>query len=810
MKKSSLHTRVWLKWGSLLVACLVFTLARTWYQADVVFPEHDQTVRLLGNDSYFQLRHAEYSAEHFPELQRVDPGAHFPRRQKQNVSGLFNLSIAAGSFLIEPFSGERSAVAVSAALMPLLLGLGSLICLFLLGWRLGGPWLALPATLFHLLYPSTSLDRTTLGFADQHAAETFLVLAGLTGMVWLSERARENLSLSRGSDWMKAAGCAMPFAMLFFTWLGAPMYIAVYAVATLMLLMVAVSRRDMDGLATALPMFYVATAAWLVSGYILKPDLIMEVAKGIRWWNVGGMLFLGLGSFLYVGLVRKLLTRGWHPVVIILGTLAAVGLTAFVFFNLPGRGQFFWNRISAERSGAIEEQGRVSPAEFIRLFGWAGLLSIIAIPVSWMLKDGNARARTLVVVAGTVTTAIWLRTHDFDYVPPVFVAFMVGVVILGIVNILSRVKGDQEQVRLGRIIGMVVLAAFMLIPARSSRKFYIDEMKARDGAVFQDAWQSAMDWMRENTEVPPVLPMSRVAADEVYPDGSYGVMTAWDFGNFVAQAGERPAVVSRYPSRRDANWSTALTEEDAATFLCPECAPGESVRYAVVNATMASDFFSNRSRARTDSAGVVIFGHWDAGGVRVPNARYGAPYDSALVTRLYRDAGSGLKHYRLVYSSSEQSLSFYRFQPGQDIISRGSQRVGENLSLDLARQIASNPITRLGDAFVYDAWLRPSIQIFEIVPGAVLTGTGVPEDTITVTLALRNLDTRDLKAYRQKAVVDSSRRFSLTVPYHTESSDTSSRWVATGPFLLNYAGKETFPVPISRSAVINGDTLVVN
>ena len=65
----------------LLVLALLsgFTFAARVIPARPVVLPGSGEVRLLGTDAYFHLRHTRFAVEHFPRLQRWDPGAHYPR-----------------------------------------------------------------------------------------------------------------------------------------------------------------------------------------------------------------------------------------------------------------------------------------------------------------------------------------------------------------------------------------------------------------------------------------------------------------------------------------------------------------------------------------------------------------------------------------------------------------------------------------------------------------------------------------------------------------------------------------------------------
>ncbi|MDY7230578.1 STT3 domain-containing protein [Hyalangium rubrum] len=93
-------------------------------------------------------------------------------------------------------------------------------------------------------------------------------------------------------------------------------------------------------------------------------------------------------------------------------------------------------------------------------------------------------------------------------------------------------------------------------------------------------------------------------------------------------------------------------------------------------------------------------------------------------------------------------------------------------------------------------------RVFQVVPGAVLTGHGPPGETVTASLRLRNHHGRTFE-YVRKARVDPSGRFELRVAYPTEGTP----WVAPHDVGGSYAlslGTRTLSVTVPRAAVESG------
>ncbi|MHC4393449.1 MAG: STT3 domain-containing protein, partial [Planctomycetota bacterium] len=139
-----------------------------------------EDVRLLGADPYFHLRQARFSADHFPHIQRYDPGTFYPQGLKTIHAGLFDLSMAAAAWGVGVGYPDDTTLARVAAWTPPILAVLSTLALFWLTQALLGGWAGLLACAILALYPGAFLDRSVLGFSDHHVAEVFLAL--LTGL----------------------------------------------------------------------------------------------------------------------------------------------------------------------------------------------------------------------------------------------------------------------------------------------------------------------------------------------------------------------------------------------------------------------------------------------------------------------------------------------------------------------------------------------------------------------------------------------------------------------------------------------------
>jgi len=118
--------------------------------------------------------------------------------------------------------------------------------------------------------PGPALPRTLLGFSDHHAAEIPLALLSLAGLAWLGSGRRT------GGAGRAALGAA-PLALFTFTWLGAPLWIAIaLTAASLLVLGARLGGGDARCAARGAGRFGLALLAWITFVVWVRSELVMS------------------------------------------------------------------------------------------------------------------------------------------------------------------------------------------------------------------------------------------------------------------------------------------------------------------------------------------------------------------------------------------------------------------------------------------------------------------------------------------------------------------------------------------------------
>ncbi len=766
--------------------------------------------RLLGVDSYFHLRHASHAARHFPHLKRWDAAVSFPRGERTNAAGLFDLALASAGLALGAGQASLETLLRVLAWAPLALFVVVLASLHALGRTLGGRGYALLACGLFVLYPGHSLGRTLLGFADHHAAEMALSL--LCALAVHDVVARQRTS-PPAPAWRPAFVGAAPLALFLFTWPGAPLYLAITALALLLPASWELARGGaIDAFAAAAFRIGTALALWVAGVALCLPDLVLNESLLAPLLVAIAGLALGLPAYLRACAAGA--RRGVAPAGCAAGGLLGLALAGLAAAARSPEAAQLSGLVLGTKSSLVDEQRRVDLAEFLFTLGPPGLLALAALPLglaaAWRRRDA---ARTLpILVFGALVLALWWRTHDYEYVVPAFAALLATFSV----SELARLGPAARRPRLAAA-ALALVLVLPVWPLGMVKRPWHGRGEVAHLVELNPGWEQALKFLREGTPEPPLPVGERVpaweAGDLAHPPGSWGVLSAWEFGNLVAALGQRPAV--RAGGFGDGSFAFYLAEDERSSRerLCPDCGPTERVRYVVTDARSLGDFFAGKvlhhegSLARfTGSGGSVRHA-----GRELALATLGPAYERTMAFRLHLGDGDGLAHYRLVYESPHQSWLAYVGIPGED----GLQVRRRALPVDspdhaalYASWLGTGVPTSTPLGWVYDGALASSVKVFEVVPGGVLAGapgSAAPGAEVEATLVLRSRTTGRELRYARRARAGADGSFELVVPYPTTPTGTLE---PQGPYrVATGAAGPVYHVDVAAAQVAAGERI---
>jgi dolichyl-diphosphooligosaccharide--protein glycosyltransferase len=263
-----------------------------------------------------------------------------------------------------------------------------------------------------------------------------------------------------------------------------------------------------------------------------------------------------------------------------------------------------------------------------------------------------------------------------------------------------------------------------------------------------DDWYDSLIWLRENTPDPGKPPQ-------------YGIMTWWDYGNWILYISKRPVVSNNFQIGGDE--AARFFIEDNET-IANKMMDTRKTRYVIMDLRMGLNKVKNGDQITIQGTffGIVNFAGKDISMYFDKNGIPNNNYFQTMYSKMYVFDGAGLKNYRMIYESKDM---YY----------------------DILDQPTSN------------------IKIYEYVKGAKITGNVTSNETLMLSGKIIT-NQRRIFEYIQKTVADEKGYFDFVVPY---SKGSPYRTRVLEGFTLKY-GNETRSINVSENDILNGNTIMVN
>ena len=827
----------YLPWVGIILIMVVAYYFRVVNVHDIVFSDTDQ-VELLGVDPYFYQRHAEYTTAHYPRIQKFDLATHYPTGVVADAAGLYPVIIASISQAISFGRPTETTVALVCAYLPPIIAAFTYFLVFLIASHMAGPIGGILAACLYLIFPGQALPRSVLGFTDHHILE-ILFLLGILYSIILAFKGDSGKKLFPYL-------LGIPFGLAFTIWAGAPLYILVLGF-TLLVCMTVIGFNNIpfEKNKWTFAKYLGGSFGTLLFISLLWPDLLT-----VNQSDVYSKVFIGfclLGAFppLYQFVLKKKPFSQNHKLWS-LGILVLLTGTIWLFLNHTALGKeiYFW--LNFKYVGLIENR-KVSHDFFQSLFGYYGYiavcsslgLSILAFyrPKRWSLLWVGIPTMFLIL--------FWLNTYDLDYMPGPFMAICSACSIL-ILHDLARpgkiVKQTKNKTqKKGKTkhrkkrkskswayhpafpIGIAALPLLIsFIPIFTKGPFFLPYTETeyiKTAKFYPDHWFDAMEWLQKNTPKPTTSVagqldktlLDRESSDYQFPDGTYGVISAWDFGNLINVKGKRFPTWSRWPSSVETDWMYAQNERESLNQLCPKCQGSEQVKYAIIDAQMVGNWVRNK----LELGGKEIMEYTEQRSIQyrdqaITIVDFNHLYKRSIVNQLHRFSGNGLDHYRLVYDSPHLS-SISTISRDRNLFKRNFPIRSEEEFNRLSQYVKSGP-TMTENGLLHNSYIDSDIKIFEIVKGAVITGLASGNSRLKCALELQSNTSGKTRMYTKETTVDSTGKFTLILPYSTESI-SGSALTPTGNYELQITKEnqitDRISFVVSEQLVQSGDTLII-
>ncbi len=701
-----------------------------------------------STDSFFHLRRILAAVAHFPFVPDTDRYLNFPDGGHTYWPYGFDLFYAAFIRLCTfGMADDWWGTALASVLTPLVGAVTPLLA-FTIAEELGGIRAAVVAGLLAAVLPPL-VEVSMVGVIDHHVFEALFLGFYLLGMVRLMKRVADPDTGPIPLASAIVTGLPLAGGMLFTTVF--PIILVLHFGVSVLNLFVL--RRTPVVRARALA---AGLCVWAIAVVTLAPFVASRFFEpsGVNpsltiGWMVAAASFLVTFCALVPlgGLTALTIPLRW-----VVGVGAVIGLIALPRLDVdPVLGYASYGNRYVFSSDPL--LGVILEAAGLWTMGWkgpfftgTGLVLLYPVAVIWLFRDGlrGDVARLTVVAVSLALTVLAVKQLRFCNLAAGPYAVVTALAVCRIPALIRRPE-HLGRMKLALAVGLICA----VWPVLSVFRFWTPTVVTGDGRFIE--LFPTFQWIADRT------PRTSPAGTD---PGDYAIAARWDVGHWLVQISRRPCLGSpmTFP------WHQSGIREGAAIFFAPpeqalELMRKRRARYLLVTPIPILEtsrlarwnVATNTIATVTDDAERAAI---RAGIYSQLLGRYGVPLGSS--------SPAGLRHFRLVHESSSES----RF-PGMD---------------------------------------RPFAMLFEVVPGAVVTGLTQPGATVGVSGRIRTASGRRFD-YADAVTADAAGRFTVVLPYATGPQKYAEVEAPEG-FTLT-TGSAARGVRVSEDDVRQGRTLEV-
>jgi dolichyl-diphosphooligosaccharide--protein glycosyltransferase len=772
------------------------------------------SITFTGYDDFYHMRRILYTASNFPHSLNFDSYLNYPYGFEVGWPPFFDLL---GALLAKIFGGSQSnlyAAEFAGALLPVLLGILTIIPLYVLTSAVFDRKTGLlAASIFAVLPAHIYISR--FGALDHHVAEALLSTAAYAFFILSLKLASEgnfsldsvkNISSEKGLVKSLAfAGLSGLFlALLIYTWVGAPVFVSfivLYAFIQTTIDLKAGKNSDYLFICSIAAIFATLLFTIPLSAGAIRPGLELS-AMYLSWFQVFYVISMLVATFLLWGfssyVSKKALNWKYYPAVLILFLVASIlSLRIFSaesyayviegirFFS--GKGEYI-GTVSEGISLFLNEQGKLTFGSVLGTFGLcfpAALIAFFLLGLEWKgeklkpegvffflwtvffayLAISQRRFSYLFAINVSILTAylLWVLLESFSFEPElrklvksspsteknVMPEAQTGKGTKSKMKSKLKTKNSplpkkKEKPDYFKIASCMALIGLIFVPC-----IWLGASFAKTASSVDPEWQDSLSWLKTST------PETSYYFEPSKPP-EYGVLSWWDYGNWIVYLSKRPAISNNFQTgvQDSPLFFTTDAEKEAKAVM-----DKLKVKYVIIDKLMASGKFG----AIAELAGKNISDYYD---IKTVNGQAGLEtmatakkaFLNTEVYKLNELDGSNLGNLRLIHESTDPE---------------GAESEKNN------------------------------VKVFEYVPGARLSGTASPNQPVAAKLELSSNTGRKF-TYQNKAVADKNGSFEITVPYSTENKNSG---VKAGSAYSLRAGEN---VTISEIQVSENDVLKGN
>jgi dolichyl-diphosphooligosaccharide--protein glycosyltransferase len=612
-----------------------------------------------------------------------------------------------------------------------------------------------------------------------------------------------------------AGASGLFFALLIYTWIGALVFVSfIVLYAFIQTIIDLKAEKNSDYLLICSTVALLATLLFTIplSAGALRPGLEMS-AMYLSWFQVFYVFSMLVGTLILWGfslyISKKGLNWKYYPAVLILISVAGLlflrtfsaGSYAFVIEGMNfflGKGEYI-STISEALPIFLTSEGKLT---FSLILGSLGLCFLTALGgffllgLEWRgekskpegvffllwsvffayLMLSQRRFSYLFAVNAAILTSylLWVLLDSFDFETEV--QKLVKSVPTHGNNAMFASRSEKEtkskkseketksktksklkinssgskqnsQPDYFKIVSSLVLIGLVFIPC-----IWAGVAFAKDDGLIDPVWKDSLTWLGASS------PETSYYLD---PSGTpeYGVLSWWDYGNWIVYQAKRPAVSNNFQTGVDdsAHFFLTNSEENAKTIM-----EKLKVKYVITDNLMAGGKFGSIVKLAGENISKYL-------NVQTVNGNGGLQtiatakkeYTKTEIYKLHQLDGSNLGNLRLVHETSAPEV---------------------------------------------DNDTTSDVKIFEFVSGARLSGTADPGQNITATLELKSNTGRKF-TYQNEVTSDKNGSFEITVPYSTENKADGVNALST--YSLKAGNATASDIQVAEKDVLEGNRVEV-
>ncbi len=626
-------------------------------------------VIFLGPDSYYHMRRIALTILHYPAANTFDSYVNYPDGFAILWPPLYDVLSATMAMAAGLGRPDTLTMEVAASLVPVLMGVAAIALVYYITRDAMNGKVALIASLIMAILPA-GVFRSLFGVVDHHELEVLISLA-MYLLFMRSAHSAKKSGLNKASA-LYAALTGVATASMILSWDGAPIFIGIIVIYAFVQYAYNAYKKEGSGYLTAAGLISSAAAIAIIAPIagLSAPPFFFE-ATMLSWFHIVFLLGVML-SFLLMGALSALLLKNnlpWQALPLaVIATLAAAALALKLALPMFLRGieTGLWYL-----SGTDKVMSTISEAE--PMFMAAGHFSL-TVPWAYFSLIGPIAA------LGLALYIIELRGKKLSDAEAFFLVWTAAALILGImqkrfINLLAvnasvfggyaiyktlelagleQYLSPAEKKKASRAgsISPTLMVASLLMPFLLAPALLNSVVLAGSPEPYALDWNEACSWVRDNT---PATSFLYAPDNGTRPE--YGIMSWWDYGNYILYEAQRPA--------RSNNFQTGI--EDSAKFFTGEDEASadaimdkNNLRYVMLDYRMGSPYGGVKYGIFEDMA--YLAGEdpaaYHSNGTLQANDKY---YNSMYSRLFYGDARGGnlsgraiepLEHYRLIYATN--------------------------------------------------------------------------------------------------------------------------------------------------------------